>query len=136
MLRYRLDAAAEYLRAHPDTLCIVTGGQGANEPETEAACMARYLESCGIVRGRIIQERRARNTVQNIRFSMELLDGRYQDVAIVTNNFHLYRAMRIASKQGLPNVGGIAAKSSPLFLPNNLLYESCGILKDLVAGNM
>lgn len=34
-LRYRLDTAADYLRNSPDTICIVSGGKGANEPFPE-----------------------------------------------------------------------------------------------------
>ena len=31
-LKTRLDAAYDYLESHLDTLCVVTGGQGSNEP--------------------------------------------------------------------------------------------------------
>ena len=43
VLKFRLDKAYEYLSANPETRCIVTGGQGSNEPFTEASCMADYL---------------------------------------------------------------------------------------------
>lgn len=36
VLKYRLDAAIDYLNENPDTNCIVSGGQGANEPFPEA----------------------------------------------------------------------------------------------------
>ena len=32
VLKYRLDKAVEYLNENPDTVCIVSGGQGSNEP--------------------------------------------------------------------------------------------------------
>ena len=47
-LRYRLDTAADYLRNSPDTICIVSGGKGANEPFPEAQGMADYLKAHGI----------------------------------------------------------------------------------------
>ena len=43
VLKYRLDKAAEYLKSHPDTKCIVSGGKGTNEPFSEAHGMSRYL---------------------------------------------------------------------------------------------
>ena len=36
-MRDRTDAAAAYLSAHPDVICIVSGGQGPGEKITEAA---------------------------------------------------------------------------------------------------
>ena len=53
VLKFRLDKAYEYLSANPETRCIVTGGQGSNEPFTEASCMADYLVKRGIDSGRI-----------------------------------------------------------------------------------
>ena len=54
----------------------------------------------------------------------------------MTNNFHVFRAVKIAEKLGLENVCGIAAKSNTLYLPNNMLREYGGILKDWMAGNV
>ena len=48
VLQYRLDAAYEYLTAHPNTGVIVSGGQGKNEPVSEAAGMYEYLVKKGI----------------------------------------------------------------------------------------
>lgn len=54
----------------------------------------------------------------------------YNGVGIVTNNFHVFRAVQLAKAQGLKGVSGIAADSNALYLPNNMLRECCGILKD------
>ena len=64
------------------------------------------------------------------------MDGAAPRVGIVTNDFHVYRALCVARKAGLANCCGIAAYSTPSFLPNNLLRESLGIVKDFVAGNI
>ena len=45
ILRYRLDAAISYLQENPETICIVSGGQGVNEPFSEAEGMLNYLVS-------------------------------------------------------------------------------------------
>ena len=136
VLKYRLDAAIEYLNENPDTMCIVSGGQGANEPVSEAEGMAKYLREHGIEENRILLEDKASNTVQNIQNSKELMKEPYNGVGIVTNNFHLFRSVQIAKAQGLENVYGIAADSTPLYLPNNVLRECMGILKDWLMGNI
>lgn len=136
VLRYRLDAAYDYLVAHPDVTCIVTGGQGANEPEPEGDGMARYLIERGIDADRILIENESKNTAQNMSYSAALIDPATDRVAIVTNNFHVYRSIHLARKAGYQNVSGLAARSDAFYLPNNMLRETCGILKDLLAGNM
>ena len=130
VLKYRLDAAKEYLENNPDTMCIVSGGQGTNEPCTEAEAMAEYLIANGIEGDRILLEDKSRNTVQNITYSKSFLKTSYNGVGIVTNNFHMFRAIKLAEAQGLENVYGIAADSHAAYLPNNVLRECCGILKD------
>lgn len=136
VLRNRLDTAFDYLEANPRTRCIVSGGQGANEPEPEAHAMARYLEQRGIDPSRIILEDESKNTIQNIRNSMRLFDPEHDRVGILTNNFHVYRGVSIARKQGIAHVCGIAAPSHAWYLPNNLLRETFGIVKDFLMGNL
>ena len=130
VLRYRLNAAIDYLNANPETKCIVSGGKGNNEPFSEAEGMYKYLLEHGIDGERIILEDQSINTVTNIKNSKNLLDESYNSVGVVTNNFHLFRALQIAKAQGLRNVSGIAADSNILYLPNNILRECFGILKD------
>ena len=136
VLRYRLDAAIDYLNDNPDTICIVSGGQGVNESFSEAEGMADYLMQHGIGQERILLEDRSTNTVENIRNSKALMEHPYENVGIVTNNFHMYRAVRIAKAQGLKGICGIAAESNVLYLPNNVLRECCGILKDWLLKNI
>ena len=136
VLKYRLDKAIDYLNENPDTICIVSGGQGANEPWPEADAMCEYLIEKGIEKNRILVENQSLSTVENIRNSKELMDDSYDGVGIVTNNFHVYRAVRMAKAQGLEDVCGIAAKSNNLYLPNNVLRECLSIFKGLILNNM
>lgn len=136
VLRYRLDAAIEYLNENPDTICIVSGGQGANEPFSEAEGMSDYLIKHGIEQERILLEDKSANTVENIQNSKALMEQPYNGIGIVTNDFHVFRAVQIAKVQGLEGVCGIAADSNALYLPNNVLRECCGILKDWVMKNI
>lgn len=136
VLAYRLDAAVRYLSENPDTVCIVSGGQGANEPFSEAQGMADYLIANGIEKERILLEDQSRSTVENIVNSMEFFDAETETVGIVTNNFHVFRATGIAKKQGIVNVCGICADANLWYLPNNLLREFFGVCKDTLVGNM
>ena len=135
VLRRRLDRAIVYLQANQDTKVIVSGGQGSNERISEAEGMRRYLLEAGIGEERILTEDRSANTRENLAFSAELIEGEDNRVVIVTNNFHMFRALGIARKQGY-QAEGLAAGSVAWMLPNNLLREFLGVLKDFAAGNM
>lgn len=136
VLKYRLDKAIEYLNENPDTICIVSGGQGVNESISEAEGMSEYLIEHGIEKDRILLEDKSRNTVENIINSKALMEAPYDKVGIVTNNFHMFRAVQIAKAQGIEDVCGIAADSNAIYLPNNILRECCGILKDWLFNNI
>ncbi len=143
VLRYRLEAALEYLQANPDTVCVTSGGQGANEPEPEGEIMRRWLINRGISENRVVPETASGNTVQNINLSIALLQGLDRDfdiekdkVGIVTNNFHVFRAIKLAQAYGFKNVCGIAADSNRSYLLHNMLRETVGLLKEIVMGNI
>lgn len=135
-LKYRLDCAKEYLDNNKSTICIVSGGQGYNEPCSEAEGMATYLIEKGIEESRIIKEDKSTSTLENIRFSMKYINNYSSSVCIVTNAFHVYRGCGIAKKQGLKNVYGLSAKSDRWYLANNTLREVFGIIKDTLVKNM
>ena len=136
VLQYRLDAAYEYLKDHEHTKCIVTGGQGWNEPFPEAEGMKTYLTGKGIEASRILMESKSNDTLENIANSLPFIDPQTDNVAIVTNNFHVFRGCAIARKAGIRDVTGLPAGSTRLYLPNNLLREFLGVLKDFVQRNI
>lgn len=136
VLKYRLDRAVEYLDENPDTKCIVSGGKGYNEPFAEAYGMKKYLVENGVDENRIVLEDKSENTVQNIQYSIKLIDADNMSVGILTNNFHMFRGLNIAKKQGIKNVCGVPAKSSITYLPNNMLREGFGVIKDFIKGNL
>ena len=92
-LRQRIDAAAWYLRDNPDTMAVASGGQGNDEPMSEAECIRRELEARGIAPERILTEDRSTSTAENLANSIALLDGRARRVGVVTNDFHIFRAV-------------------------------------------
>lgn len=108
-LRERIDTAYEYLTAHPDVQCIVSGGQGSNEDISEAQCMYDHLIAQGIDGRRIWLEDKSTSTLENIDFSLNLIQqktGTRPDTAgILSSEYHLYRAGQFARQQGLTAVG-------------------------------
>lgn len=130
-LRYRLDRTIDYLEENPDTICIVSGGQGHNEPFAEAQGMADYLQKHGIAENRIIQESKSESTMENIVNSKKLMRQENASVGIVTNDFHMFRALQIAHANGLKQAQGIAASSPKDMLVNNMVREFFAEIKFL-----
>ena len=130
VLSNRLDTAADYLTAHPDAVCVVSGGQGDGESVTEASAMQKYLvERKGIDSSRILEEDRAENTRENFAFSKAMIEERLgadAKIAFVTTDFHVFRAGRVAKKAGI-DAPGIAAPDVWYIRINNFLRECVGI---------
>lgn len=128
-LRSRLVAAADYLRTNPGTVAIVTGGQGEGEDITEAEAMRRFLEAEGIAENRIIMEPEARDTIQNLRYSFEIILQEGHDsgaiyssaeqyspkITLISNDFHLFRARYISEREG-HEIFAVPALSPNIFL--------------------
>lgn len=140
--KYRLDAAYEYLINNPNTICIVSGMQGVNEPIAEGTGGVNYLISRGIPKERLIAEDNAEDTDDNITFGYEIIKehnviyGSGKDVSelsvvIVTNNYHVFRGVGLARKQLPCKVSGLAGKNDTLYIPNAMVRETLGILKDI-----
>ncbi len=104
----RLDTALTLAKNNPQARVIVTGYQSSASPVSEAEGMATYLKAHGLNSDRIIEEKKARNTVENFAFSKKYVQGK---TLIVTNDFHLYRSLYLASKGGYENVQGYTAVS-------------------------
>lgn len=135
VLKRRLDRAVVYLRQNPETQVIVSGCQGSNEPMSEARGMYDYLVAAGIAPERILLEEASRNTCENLELSGNLLNRQADSVVLVTNNFHMYRALHLAEGAGYEHVQGLSASSYPWTLPNNMLREFMGVVKDFLAGH-
>lgn len=136
ILKMRLDKALSYLKDNPDTIVIVSGGQGSDEPVSEAQGMYDYLVQNGVAGDKIIMEDQSKNTYENLKFSADYINMKENSVGVVTSNFHVYRSVKIAKKQGYENVCGVAAKSHLFLQPTNMLREFFSIIKNSVNGNM
>ena len=123
LLRDRLEEALDYWEEHPGLTIVVSGGQGPNEPTTEARAMADYLIDAGVPEEQLLLEDQSHNTDQNLRYTMALLEEEDlepgEGVVIVSNGFHLARARLLAERAGFEQVSTLAAPSSHL---PSLLY--------------
>lgn len=133
MLRERLDAAYDYLKENPKSNCIVSGGQGEGEDITEAEAMKIYLVEKGIEESRVFKEDRSRNTRENLLFSKKVMEEKKlnENLAVVTNEFHLYRARKIARNLGL-EAGAVAGKTAWWLFPTYYVREMYSILYEWI----
>lgn len=118
LLQDRLDEALDYLEEHPEMTVVVSGGQGPDEPSTEARAMYDYLVASGVDAEQILLEEESHNTLQNLKYTMELLEAEGYDVTadmvVVSNGFHLTRVRmlweRVWGSDG--NLSTLAAPAS------------------------
>lgn len=129
ILTERMDAALLYLNENPDAVCIASGGRGADEAISEAECIYRYLVENGIDAARIYIEDKSTSTRENLAFSYAIIQENAlpEEIAIVTNEFHEYRAGIIADRLGL-SYGAVSAETAMWLLPTYYARELFGVL--------
>ncbi len=125
----RLEAAYAYLSEHTETKCILSGGKGWDEGISEAECMYRYLVDKGIDPERLYKEDQSTSTRENLAYSKEIIEqyDLNQELAIVTNEFHEYRAGKIADSLGL-EFGAVSSKTAWWLFPTYYVRELYGIV--------
>jgi len=134
----RIYGAYEYLTAHPDTVAVVSGGQGPDEHMTEAQSMFDELTKLGIDPSRILLEEKATSTRENIQFSLDLIEQetgtRPEKIAVVSSEYHLCRAGMLTRKCGAEFVGVPAETSRFSQKVNHFLREIAGVWQLLLLG--
>ncbi len=163
-LKKRLDRAIEYAQDNPETIFVLSGGKGRDEPVSEAEAMRDYMVYNGISPDKILLEASSTSTVENIAYSRLVIEedranrkksrqtaqgsivlppGSYVTVpdkpiqiGIVTNNFHIFRAKKIAEKWGIKDPVGISAPSDPFLFVHSCFREALAIFKDRLMGNL
>jgi uncharacterized SAM-binding protein YcdF (DUF218 family) len=143
-LKNRLDTALVYLNDNPESCVIAAGGQGKGEDITEALAMKEYLVAAGADSSKIILEDTSVNTYENLRNSKGIIMTREtgqsiestKKIVIVTNQFHVYRAVRLAKQQGFEQVSGFGAPNDDMLTIHYYVREFFGVVKDTFFGNM
>ena len=116
----RIRAAAEYLEAHPQAICIAAGGQGADEIIPESTCIRDTLmQRYGIDGERIYEESLSTDTQENIANAKVIIEERgwTGQVVIVTSDYHMFRAKMLAARAGLDAWGYPASMDIRLAIP-------------------
>lgn len=114
MLQYRLDKAIDYWRENPHVTIVTTGGKTLGYSQSEAEVMKQYLTKNGVPEAQILLEENSTRTAhQFINAQQVLLNNgkKIGNVVIITNDFHLPRAMMLANRSGLQSVSGFSGKT-------------------------
>jgi len=130
-LARRLDEAVNYYHRNPRALIIVCGGQGFQESIPEALAMERYLIAKGIPPAKIIKEEKSTSTYENFSFAREILNNYFPQgfsSVLITNDFHVYRATKLARYAGI-SAGHIGAYTEWYTIPVNYLREMLAVVK-------
>ncbi len=134
----RICGAYEYMEAHPDVIAVVSGGQGTDEPVTEAECMYRELVNLGIDPKRIWREEEATSTWENLNFTLDLIEERTgqrpKKLGVLSSEYHLFRASLFAKRCGVEFVGIPARTSRPSQMINHFMREVAGVWHYLILG--
>jgi len=162
-MKKRLDAAIEYADKNPGTVFVLSGWKGKDEPIPEAQAMADYLIFNGVPPERLLLEIQSGNTYENISYSLALIDriaeekrgrrgpvptglkldgpvlhaeSRPSRTGFLTGDFHIFRTLKTAQRQGVEKPYGIAAKSDPVLFLHLMVRECLAILKDKFLGHI
>ena len=131
-LKNRLDKGVEYLRENPEAKIVAAGGVGAAATLSEAEVMKRYLTAQGIAETRVLLEDKSRTTDENLKFTKALIIAREgmpaHSIVVITSDYHLYRAKKIAAKY-YPQVQGLAAESALMLKINYAIREYFAVIK-------
>ncbi|MBO0471701.1 YdcF family protein [Enterococcus sp. DIV0242_7C1] len=125
VLKERLDAAVPYLKEHPEATVIVCGGQGADEPDSEANVMAEYLRVKGIPDTQILKEDTSTRTKENIQNAQKKQS--LGKTVIVTSDFHIYRSKLLAKRLGISSISGLPAVSRSSAKIKTYIREVCAL---------
>ena len=134
----RIYAAADYLEAHPDTIAVCSGGQGADEPMTEARAIYQELVKLGIDESRIWLEEEATSTWGNLNLTLNLIEEKTGErptkLGILSSEYHLFRAGMQARECGIEPVGIPAPTSRLSQRINHFMREVAGVWHYLLLG--
>ena len=164
VLGARIRAAAEYLKEHPQALAVASGGKGSGESISEAEAIRRGLVRLGISEDRILMEDCSTSTAENLRFSAEVIQKYEQsksgenvmdetgvsdagqavglvhfvpkNVVLVTNDFHVFRAVKLAENLGYTEVSGLGATEFFAVTIQYYVREFFAITKECLRGNI
>ena len=134
----RIYGARNYMMEHPDVIAVVSGGQGSDEPMTEAQCMYDALVAMGISPDRIWLEDKAGSTWENLNFSLNLIEektgARPTEIGVLSSEYHLFRASLLARACNVDFIGIPARTSRISQRINHFMREAAGVWHYILLG--
>ena len=134
LIRARVDRAMRFAqeqlaRTGKRAVLVPSGGKGADEPIAEAEAMAAYMRENGVPEEDILIENRSGTTLENMRFSKELIEkqGKGCKAAFATSSYHVFRGGILAKESGW-DIDGMGAGTKWYFWPNAFIREFAGLL--------
>ncbi len=131
LLQGRIDKALAFAKQQEEEtgkalVFVPSGGQGTDEPLSEAACMKNYLTEQGVPEDRILCEDESTSTETNFRNSLELIRAHSSpedpQIGFATTNYHVFRAGLIVSQQGV-KAEGVGSRTKRYFWINAFVRE-------------
>lgn len=134
MLALRLETAYAFLLEHPNSVCVVTGGQGADEIMPEGEAMKAYLVRRGLDEKRIYVEDKSTSTQENIKFAADIIEreGLNKNVVMATDDFHQWRSQIFGKQNGLTCASAGSCATPWYFLPYYWTREVFGVAFTLI----
>ena len=132
LLSDRIDKAIDVYHKDPTPpVLIPSGGKGNDEDLSEAEAMTQYLLQKGIPAEKIIMEPGSANTFENLKNSKAIIDAQEDRkyTALVTSNYHVYRALRYCRKIGL-KCTGIGSHVAFYYWPSALIREFIAVHRE------
>ena len=122
MLASRLDRALKIYKVQSHNCNIlVSGGQGPDEPISEALAMKNYLMKCGVSSSSILMESQSSSTYENFLYSKSFINTSFENVP------HILRALRLAQKLNI-NIIGLGSSTPYHFLDKALLRDFLALM--------
>jgi uncharacterized SAM-binding protein YcdF (DUF218 family) len=137
----RVQHGASLVRSGLVKFLIVSGGNDVEDGANEASAMREIALAAGISSDKIILEPKATSTFENLEFAKAILEQRkLKSVIVVTEPYHMPRAVMIARKLGL-NFSSSPAPESACWTPGKhfsrfFLREPFAVLENWLKGNL
>ena len=126
LLASRIRKGIKVYKDNPGSKLIMSGGQGPDEVVSEAFAMKNYALEQGVDEKDIILEDKSTSTEENIIFSKKFIPVD-KSFAVVTNYYHVYRALIQARTLGFRCIG-YGAPTKFYFTLNAFIREFIGYL--------
>ena len=105
LLAGRIQKGIEAYHQNPGSRLVLSGGKGSDETIPEGEAMGKYAITHGVPKEDILVEAQSVSTEENLTFSYQLIqrdvDGAIGNLLIVTNRYHVFRALLLSKHLGI-----------------------------------